>query len=57
MQKFQHGYQNILRVHNMRSKFVFSIEKAAVEQLRQVKSAQSAVEQARPGVAQIRHVQ
>jgi hypothetical protein len=57
LQKFQHGYQNILRVHNMRSKFVFSIEKAAVEQLRQVKSAQSAVEQARPGVAQIRHVQ
>jgi len=52
LQKFQHEYQNILRVHNMRSKFVFSIEKAAVEQLRQVKSAQSAVEQTRPVVAQ-----
>ncbi len=43
------GIEIILRILNMRSKFVFSIEKSAVEQLRP--GSTSAVEQTRPGLA------
>ncbi len=59
LQKFQHRYQNILRILNMRSKFVFSIEKAAVEQLRpgstvccRTDTSRASTEKTRPVVAQ-----
>jgi hypothetical protein len=59
LRKFQHRYKNVLRILNMRSKFVFSIEKAAVEQLRpgstvccRTDTSRGSTEQTRPVVAQ-----
>jgi hypothetical protein len=55
--KFQHGYKNILRILNMRSKFVFSKEKADIGQILPGSTVCCTVEQTRPRVAQSRHVQ